>query len=138
MGAPISNALRDAVVRAHEQGLTYEETAELLSIGYATVNRTLRLHRETGSVAPRPRGGGNVSPITGSEEVANLLRALVIAMPDATASELAAALARGAGVTTSTSSVQRALRRLGFTRKKRASLRRSATRPSTPFDAPPT
>ena|SRR5450755_3938025 len=138
MGAPISIALRDAVVRADEQGLSYEETAKLLGIGYATVNRILRLHRETGSVEPRPRGGGNVSPITGVEDVARLLRALVAAMPDATAAELAEALMRGATIQTSTSSVQRALHRLGFTRKKRASSRPSATRPSTRLNARPT
>jgi transposase len=95
MGAPISIAMRDAILRARERGLSYEETAPLLGVGFATVNRVLRLQRETGSVEPRPRGGGNLSPITGDEQVGTLLRALVAAMPDATAAELAEALKRG-------------------------------------------
>ena len=135
MGAPISIAMRNAILRARERGLSYEETPQL-GVGYATVNRVLRLQRETGSIEPRPHSGGNLSPITGVEQVAILLRALVAAMPDATAAEFAEALKRGAAVVTSVSSVQRALHRLGFSRKKRASSRPSATRPSTRSGAP--
>jgi transposase len=83
------------------------------------VNRVLRLFRETNGLAPRAPGGGNYSPIRGRVEDA--LRALVAKTPDATVAELNAALCEQQGVSTSRSSVQRALLRIGLSRKKRAS-----------------
>lgn len=101
----------------------------MLDVGRATVNRVLRRQRETGGVEPREPAGGWVSPIHG--KIANLLRAIVAEMPDATVAELTDALMKRGEVTTSRSAVQRALGRLGYSRKKRASRRSSATRPST-------
>lgn len=121
--------LREAVLSARAAGKSYEETAKLLGIGRATVNRILRLHRETNSLKPRPRGGGNVSPIHGA--MAELLAAIISEMPDATVAELAAALMKRSRTATSRSAVQRALFRLGFSRKKSRSSRRSATPPNT-------
>lgn len=121
--------LREAVLRARAEGRTYDEVAALLGIGRATVNRILRLHRETSSLEPRPRGGGNFSPI--QDDVAELLAAIVAETPDATVMELADVLMLRAGITTSRSSVTRALARLGFSRKKSPSSRRSATRRRT-------
>jgi len=121
--------LRVAVLRARAEGRTYEEVATLLGIGRATVNRILRLHRETNSLEPRPRGGGNVSPI--HDHVAELLAKLVAETPDATVAELAEMLMRRSRIATSRSSVTRALARLGFSRKKSPSSRRSATRQRT-------
>lgn len=120
---------RNAIVRAwHEEKLTYEQIAQRLCVGEATVSRILLLHRETGAVDPRPRGGGNWSPI--QKEIAELLTRIVEEMPDATIAELTEALLKRADVETSRSSVQRAMQRLGFSRKKRPSPRSSATRPS--------
>lgn len=55
----ISNDLRQRIVQAYTSGLTttYESTAEMFSVGRATVNRVLRKYRETGDVRPKPRGG---------------------------------------------------------------------------------
>jgi transposase len=121
--------LRKAIVRARKQEkLTYVQIATRLGVGEATVNRILRLHRETGSVKPRPRGGGNRSPI--HDEVAVLLTRIVEELPDATIQELTDALLKRADIDTSRSAVQRAMQRLGFSRKKRPSPPSSATRPS--------
>ncbi len=66
MGTPIPARTREAIVHAyHQRGLSYSQIAALLRVGQATVNRVLRLHRETGAVEPRPKGGGNPSPIRG-------------------------------------------------------------------------
>jgi transposase len=118
MGAAISSQMREAIVRAYGAGdrYSYDEVASLLGVGRATVNRVLRLKRETGATVPRPRGGGNFSPIHG--KIAKLLVSVVRTMPDATVSELTDALMAQADVTTSRSSVMRALHRLGFSRKK--------------------
>jgi transposase len=130
---PIPFKLREAVLRARSQRHSYEEIAELLGIGRATVNRILRLHRETQSVIPRPAAGGNTSPIQG--HVADLLARIVSEMSDATVAELTEVLVGRSGTSTSRSSVQRALTRLGFSRKKSPSSRWSATLPSTASDA---
>jgi transposase len=128
--------LRESIIRAfHERRLSYEEIAALLGIGRATVSRVLRRHRETGTVAPRPRGGGNASPIRG--KVAEQLIALVTRKPDLSVAELVGELQRRTRVRTSRSSVLRALHRLGYTRKKNGSWQSNATRQRTASDAKP-
>jgi transposase len=123
MAVPVE--VRKAIVRAVEQqGMTYQATADLLGIGYATVNRVLSRYRKTKQVDPLPKGGGRKSPIHG--RIADLLTQIVTTMSDATVEELTAALQTRAKVSTSRSAVQRALHRLGFSRKKSRSWRRSA------------
>lgn len=121
MRPPTPPPLHAVVVRLREEKRTYEEIAELTGLGVATVNRILRLHRETGSVAPSRPGGGNFSPIRGRIEAR--LSSLVDAMPDSTVAELAAALQRAENLATSRSSVDRALARMGYSRTKRSSSR---------------
>ena len=104
--------------------MTYQATADLLDVGYATVNRVLSRYRRTKQVDPLPKGGGRKSPIHG--RIADLLTQIVTTMSDATVEELTAALQKRA----SRSAVQRALHRLGFSRKKSRLWRRSATMPS--------
>jgi transposase len=125
---PVPIHVRKAIVRATEKGLTYEATAELLGVGRATVNRVLARYRRTKSVEPSPNGGGWTSPIQG--RVATLLEKIVTTMSDATVAELTAALEEKARIKTSRSAVQRALHRLGYTRKKSPSWQRSEIRPS--------
>lgn len=126
IGLPTPEKLRLAIVRAfHEQRMSYAEIADLLGIGEATVSRVLRRHRESGSVEPRPRGGGNFSPISGT--AAAQLTALVEERPDLSLQELTEELGKRTGIWSSRSSVGRALHRLGFTRKKSPSSRRSGT-----------
>jgi len=133
MNSATPERLRRAIVRAvGEQGLTYKQAADLLGVGQATVNRILRLHRETGSVEPRPKRGGNYSAIHG--KIAELLRSIVTTMPDATVAELTVALVGKSRVEMSRSAVQRALRRLGYSRKKSPSSRWSVTRRSIESD----
>ncbi len=118
-GLPTDEKVRKAIVAAHQQGQTYAQIAALLSVGEATVSRVLRRHRETGGVVPKPRGGGNLSPIRGS--VAETFVAIINEQPDMTQAELAEALAQRESVKLSRSSIKRALRRLGFSRKKSSS-----------------
>src|SRR6185503_1092958 len=118
--------VRRAIVRAvDEKGLNYQEAADLLGVGRATVSRVLSRHRKTGKVEPLPRGGGWRSPIDG--RIAELLKQIVAEMSDATVDELTAALVDRGGVETSSSAVHRALHRMGYSRKKSPSSRWSAT-----------
>lgn len=122
--------VRESIVRAfHEHGLSYEEIAELLGVGRATVSRVLRRYRESGSVERRPRGGGNFTKVRGP--VADRLRAIAALQPDATIEEMTRELCHQTGIEVSRSAVDRALRRMGYTRKKRPSSPSSATRRKT-------
>jgi transposase len=125
MSTAASLDLRRRVVEAYLAGDgTYEEIAEQFGVGEASVSRWLRIHRQTGDVAPRPHAGG-VRPLIADDEL-DLLVELVRAMPDATAEELAAEWAARYGAELSRSSMQRALVRAGFTWKKNDSVRARA------------
>jgi len=129
--------IRKAIVRLREsERRTYDDIAAVLGIGVATVNRVLRRRRETGDVEALPRGGGNFSPIR--DRIAKLLASIIREMPDATVAELTAALERRVPISTSRSSVQRALTRLGYSKKRPRSPRPSATRRSTANGDAPT
>jgi transposase len=116
MKPPVSTEVRGVIVRLRREGRTYEDIAQLTDVGRATVSRVLRLQREKGDVRPKAPGGGNFSPIR--EAAADGLKKLVAQMPDATVAELARALKRAEKLSTSRSSVQRALTRMGYSRKK--------------------
>jgi transposase len=117
--------LRERVVAACDEGTdTRAAIAERFSVSESWIRRLLQRRRQTGSIAPRPRGGGQ-PPAFGTEAAERLRRALA-ADPDATLEELA----RASGVACSTSAVDRALKRLGITRKKSRSGPRSRTAPS--------
>jgi transposase len=110
--AAYSMDLRERVVAACDEGVeTRAEVAERFSVSQSWIRRLLQRRRETGSIAPKARGGGRSPAFAG--EAADRLRQAVVADPDATLKELAAA----AGVACGTSATDRALRRLGITRK---------------------
>jgi transposase len=105
--------LRQRVVAACDaRDGTREQIARRFSISVSWVRDLLKRRRETGSIAPRPRGGGRAPAF--DEAAAERLRRAVRDDDDATLRELAEA----AGVACCPSAVHRALARLGVTRKK--------------------
>jgi transposase len=117
--------LRERVVAACDaRDGTREQIASRFSVSVAWVRRLLRRRRETGSIAPLPRGGGRAPAFDGGADAR--LREAVRADDDATPGELA----RAAGVSCCASAVHRALARLGLTRKKSRGGRPSRTAPS--------
>lgn len=120
----ISQDLRKRAVAEYLRGgMTFADIAEQFSIGVASINRWMRLHRETGDITPRARSGG--APPKLDEECFALLRQMVSQQPDSTLAELRTALAERRGVQVTLTTVHRALGRLGLTRKKRFSTPRS-------------
>ena len=108
MPRPYSVDLRERVVAAYKRGgRTMEEVAAEFRVCDKTLSHWLNLEEETGSLKPRPRGGGHFSPIQGE-----------ILEADATVQEHFEALVARAQVHTSRSAVMRALRRQGLTLKK--------------------
>jgi len=123
-GKAFSVDLRERVVAAvRQQGLEWAEAAELFGVGVASVGRWIRLAKEKGSLAPRPKGHRRAAV---SGDGVAVMRGLVEEKPDRTLAELAALYTERTGVKLSTSSTFRALRRLGLTLKKKRSVRSSA------------
>jgi transposase len=113
---PYSEDLRERVVRAVLIGTPRDDVAAQFAVSMPTIERWLRLKRETGDVAPKPVPG----------PVAVKTNALVAALParlsthaDATLAEQCAWWAERAGVEVSTATMSRALTRPGWPRKKR-------------------
>jgi transposase len=105
--------LRERVVAACDLGEgTREEIAKRFRVGVAWVYRLLQRRRDTGSIAPKPHGGGQKPAF--DPPAAERLRRAVADRPDATLEELREA----AGVACGTSAVHRALGELGLPRKK--------------------
>lgn len=119
--------LRERAVAAYKGGgHTYESIARLFRVGVATVNRWLSRERRFGSVERAARGGGQ--PRAVDEDGDRFLLELVASEPDLTLAEISERYEKERGVVLGTTSVWRALARLGVTRKKKRSSRPSASR----------
>ena len=124
--------LRQRAVALCEDGtLTRQEIAELLHVSTAWLRRLLQRRRQTGTLDPKPHGGG--APRRLSAEHERALRQAVAAQPDATLAELRDALA----VRCCLQTVCNALARLGLTRKKSRPGQRSRTAPTSRRGGPP-
>jgi transposase len=111
---PYSQDLRQRVVEtARRGGATVKQIAERFLVSVSFVTRLLQLHRTTGSVEPRPHGGGNPAVLT--PEDLQRLRELIRDRPDATLEECRQHL----GSSCSLATISRALSRLGLPRKKK-------------------
>ena len=117
--------LRERVVAACDAGdATREQVAARFSVSVPWIRNLMRRRRQTGSIAPRPHGGGRAPAFDG--DAAERLREAVRADDDATLEELA----ETSGVACVPSAVHRALARLGISRKKSRGGRPSRTAPS--------
>jgi transposase len=125
MMGPYPNELRWRVVDEHLRGKgTLVEVAEQFGVSRGFVRDMVAQYRRTGSVAPRPHGGGRHK--LGSKGEAKL-SALVEADPDATLDELRARLRRSRRIEMTRSGICRALQRLDLPRKKSRSVRPNRT-----------
>ena len=116
---------RERAVAAYNAGEGgYHDLARVLGIGYRTLQRWVAQERATGSVAPRPNGGGWRCPID-----LRVLEAVVREAPDATVAELCWAYNRRVprAARTTRTSFGRAMRREDFVLKKNARGRASGT-----------
>ena len=130
MPSALSEDLRWRIIDlSRKQKLSAVELAERFGVGEATVKRLKRTFRETGSVRPKPHGGGMPRRITQEQEP--LVEALVLQHPDWSEDMYAEYLAECHGIKASAVTVGRVIRRLGYSVKKSPSSRRSATGPTS-------
>jgi transposase len=110
--------LRERVVRAVTQREgTIEEVAKVFNVGTTFIYKMLGQLEETGSLAPKPHGGG-FAPLIGQSALQGL-RQLVQEQPDATLEELQHQLQQRARVDPTLTMVCRALQKLNLPRKKK-------------------
>src|SRR6185295_17896110 len=99
------------------------ELAKRFVVAAKTVQNYLNLERETGSVEPRPHGGGPKPKL--DDAAVQEVRTIVEEKSDRTLSEIANELVVRRHVHVGLTSVWRVLDRLGLPRKKNASLKRT-------------
>ena len=111
---PYSQDLRQRVLDTIRRGDgSVRQIARRFLVSVSFVTRLLQLHRTTGSVEPRPHGGGNPA-VLGPEDLERL-RELIRQQPDLTLEECRQRL----GLSCSLMTISRALSRLGLPRKKK-------------------
>jgi transposase len=121
---PISEDLRERILDTVQRGDgSLRQIARRFLVSVSFITRLLQLHRSTGSLEPRPHGGGN--PAVLSPEDLQQLRDLVRKQPDATLEELRQRL----DVSCSLMTISRALRKLGLPRKKKIPRSQEQDRP---------
>ena len=114
----LSLDLRQRIVSAYEQGEGSQAAlAQRFGVGKATVERLIRLKRQTGSVEPRPHGGGQHAIVKEDDygQIANWLND----EDDLTQEELAQRFGQETGRVVSARTMGRVLKRMDYTRKKR-------------------
>jgi transposase len=111
-----SQDLREKVLRAVDQGYGREEIVKLLGVSRATIKRYLKQRRETGTVAPKAIPGRPPKKL-------GLLQAELIAQlqahDDVRLEDHCHLWEQTHGVQVSAATMSRAIKRVGWTRKKR-------------------
>jgi transposase len=121
---PTPLALRQRIVTAREEdGQSMGQIAERFKIPKGTVQRVLERYRDFGSVEPKPQNPGRKSAFT-ADDLARL-EADVLAHPDGTLAEFR----ERSNVNVSVVSFHNAIKKLGFTRKKKRYVRASSGAP---------
>jgi transposase len=108
--------LRAKVLRAVDQGYARKEIVKLLGVSPATIKRYLKQRQETGNLAPKPRPGRppkKLGPLQ-AELVAQLQ-----AHDDVGLEGQCRLWEQSHRVRVSTATMSRAIKRVGWTRKKR-------------------
>lgn len=127
MAKSLSKDLRVRVIEAVEGGLSRNAAAERFDVAVATVVRWVRAFRDTGAVAPKPKGGDLRSHRI--EAYREIILTAIDARVDITLVEIADMLREQHGARFAPSTVWRFLDRHSMTVKKnRARQRAGATR----------
>jgi len=124
-----SNDLREKVLRAVDQGYPRAEIVKLLGVSRATIKRYLKQRRETGRVAPKAIPGRTPKKL-------GLLQAELVtqlqAHDDLRLEDQCRLWEQTHSVHVSTTTMSQAIKRIGWTRKKRRWVPVNVVRKSVP------
>lgn len=128
MPKPYSIDLRERVINAYHHGKnpikrkenTLSGVAERFGISVKCVKNGLKLYRQTKNVTPKPHSGGQTPKI--SVEGLKFLRQTVNQQPDLTIGEYLEIYNRSVFNPVSASTIERALKKLKLSRKKKHSV----------------
>lgn len=111
---PLSQDIRQRILRLRQQGLTQLEISERLLVPQSSVSRILAKYRKTGSLkAGKPPG----RPRSFQED--DFIAEKIKEKPDITLKELVEAVEEKYSLKVGDSIIRSAIKRLGITRKKR-------------------
>ena len=116
--------LRKRVLALREKGATQARIGELLGMSISTVKRYLVRYATTGNIEATVQG--RMKPMLGSAEL-SLIEAQLETHDDWTIPKHVEAFAVQSGLYVSAMTMSRAIKRLGWTRKKRRWVRGNAT-----------
>ena len=119
--------LRERVLQSLDEGLSKMAAHRTFRVSRSTIEHWLALRAQTGSVRPCASRAGRPSWLRGE-----IFRAFVCRHADATLDEMVQAWQHETGVSLSDMAFSRALRALGWTRKKRVGVSASATKRRAP------
>ena len=117
MTAPLSQDLRERIVRSVEEGSSARAAAERFAVSPSAAIKLMQRVRDTGSADPA-KVGGHRRPIL--EPHSDTLRAIATSRAGVTLKEMREALHDQGVVVKALSTIADMLRRLGLTHKKRA------------------
>ena len=123
MGKSYSVDLRERVLRALDEGMSKMTAHRTFHVSRSSIDDWLALREQTGSVCPRASRAGRVSSLRGA-----IFEEFVRRHTEATLAEMIQAWHKESGVFLSDMSFSRALRALGWTRKKRVGAIKNATK----------
>lgn len=111
--------LRQKIVDTyHNGGISQRKLAKRFCVAPSFVQKLLKQHRETGSIAPKVRTVQ--TPTKLNQEQLGILQSLVEEKNDLTLEELRSQLHQATGILIGRSTVDRMLRKLNLTRKKKS------------------
>lgn len=126
MPSPLSDDLRQRVVDAfHRKEGSSRDLAKRFQIAPSTVTKWLQRWTRTGSVTPAPARGGP-APLLDATQLQVLLDAMA-EQPDRTLKKVARVMAKPLGKVPSEATICRALKKAGWSRKKKTSTPASET-----------
>jgi len=117
MGAPYSQELRIRVLAATDEGMSKTKAHQVFRVSRSTIDDWLKLRRETGKVTARTAYHRGPAPSLGDSQE---LRAFIEAHSHSTLAQLAEAWAKQSDQRLSLATFSKTLKKLGYTRKKRA------------------
>jgi transposase len=118
MPAPLSIDLRQRVIAAAQANEgSQRQLAKRFKVSLSFVRDLRRRYRQSGTVEPKPHGGGAIAKLGASQ--LPIIKALVEAQPDALLTELCERFGKKTGVNVSVATMQRAVESLEFSVKKK-------------------